>query len=280
TRGRTSPTTFPPGTRWRRGRRRPSAAAGRPGRVSWPGRPDRCGTTTATPPTSSTRAARWSPPTAADRPGEGPASCTAARCGNPCRTARVRTGRGGEEPGGGGRPASSVSDVGGAPGQGPQSRGVGRVPVAILDVVDRRAEVVDGIEDVRVAGLGVGGERRRQHLHEPERGGSQVATRGVEVGRRRVERGLVLGDRLEGRRPGGRRPGAGDGLGDPLVGGAPGRSDPVRSPPGRSPRRPSPPPSPPPPRRPPPRPPRPGAPPPPRSARRRSRSRPGPPAGP
>src|SRR6185437_480931 len=66
------------------------------------------------------------------------------------------------------------------------------------------------------------------HLHQSEGRGRRVAARGGHVGGRRVERRLVLGDRLERRGPGGRGAGAGDGRGDPPVGADTGRRRPPR----------------------------------------------------
>src|SRR5581483_11119207 len=76
---------------------------------------------------------------------------------------------------------ASVTPVVLTSGQGPQPGGGGGVAVAVLDVVDGRRQVVDRVEDVALARLGVGGERRRQHLHEPERA--------VRVRSGRVQRG-------------------------------------------------------------------------------------------
>src|SRR5260370_707441 len=105
------------------------------------------------------------------------------------------------------------------PGEGRQAGGRGGIAVAVPDVVDGRAEVVDRIQDVAVARLGVGGERRRQHLHEPEGRRRRLSAGSRQVGRPGVERRLVLGDGPQGRGPRGGGAGAGDGLGDPGVGG-------------------------------------------------------------
>src|SRR5262245_28298068 len=96
----------------------------------------------------------------------------------------------------------SVTDVVVAAGQGPQAGGGCGIAVAVADVVDGRREVVDRIHDVVAAGLGVGGERRGEHLHQPQRRVGQVAAGGPQVGGARVERRLVLGDRPQGRGPG------------------------------------------------------------------------------